>query len=220
MTPTLTASPPELREALYALSIAKEVPDAALLDDLVRRFPQFGGELTNFAIAIAIDALHGDAVVEAAEAALDPNVLSPAISRAMSRFQNRLHALSEPTGLQAVTDRSVSTDAINPFVSLSREDFRGFARRLDANSVFVAKLRDRQIKPDTLTPGFRKRVADELRAPLDVVVAHFAAAQAGAASPQFYKADGKPNNGGCQTFEEAVRSSGLSEAQQSALLAL
>jgi hypothetical protein len=112
------------------------------------------------------------------------------------------------------------TDAINPFVSLSREDFRGFARRLDANSVFVAKMRDRQIKPETLTPGFRKRVADELRAPLDVVVAHFAAAQAGAASPQFYKADGKPNNGGCQTFEEAVRSSGLSEAQQSALLAL
>lgn len=220
MTPTLTASPPDLREALYALSIAKDIPDAALLDDIVRRFPQFGGELTNYAIAIAIDALHSDAVVEAAEAALDPNVLSPAVSRAMSRFQNRLHAVSEPRRLQAATDRSVSTDARNPFASLSREDFRRFARRLDANSVFVAKLRDRQIKPDTLTPGFRNRVADELRAPLDVVVAHFAAAQAGAAGPQFFKADGKPNDGGRQTFEEAVRSSGLSEAQQSALLAL
>src|SRR3546814_13803758 len=69
MNTTLTASPPELREALYSLSMAKDVPDAALLDDFVRRFPQFGGELTNFAIAIAIDALHGDAVVEAAEAA-------------------------------------------------------------------------------------------------------------------------------------------------------
>lgn len=220
MTPTLTASPPTLREALYALSIAKDVPDAALLDDVVRRFPQFGGELTNYAIAIAIDALHGDAVVEAAEAALDPNVLSPAVSRAMSRFQNRLHTVSEPTRLPAATDRSVSADAINPFASLSREDFRGFARRLDASSVFVAKLRDRQIEPDTLTPGFRKRVADDLHAPLDVVVAHFAAAQGGAAGPQFYKADGKPNNGGRQTFEEAVRSSGLSEAQQRALLAL
>jgi len=220
MNTTLTASPPELREALYSLSMAKDVPDAALLDDFVRRFPQFGGELTNFAIAIAIDALHGDAVVEAAEAALDPNVLSPAVSRAMSRFQNRLHEVSEPTRLPAATDRSVSADAINPFASLSREDFRGFARRLDASSVFVAKLRDRQIEPDTLTPGFRKRVADDLHAPLDVVVAHFAAAQGGAAGPQFYKADGKPNSGGRQTFEEAVRSSGLSEAQQRALLAL
>ena len=219
MTPTLIASPPELREALYALSIAKDVPYAALLDEVVRRFPQFGGELTNFAIAIAIDALHGDAVVEAAEAALDPNVLSPAVSRAMSRFQNRLHAVLEPTR-SAATDRSASADAINPFASLSREEFRGFARRLDVSSVFVAKLRDRQIEPDTLTPGFRKRVADDLHAPLDVVVAHFAAAQGGAAGQQFYKADGKPNNGGRQTFEEAVRSSGLSEAQQRALLAL
>lgn len=220
MTPTHTASPPELREALYALSIAKDVPDAALLDDVVRRFPQFGGELTNFAIAIAIDALHGDVVVEAAEAALDPDSLSPAVSRAMSRFQNRLHAVLEPTRLPAATDRSVSAEAINPFASLSREEFRGFARRLDASSVFVAKLRDRQIEPDTLTRGFRKRVADDLHAPLDVVVAHFAAAQGNASGPQFYKADGKPNNGGRQTFEEAVRSSGLSEAQQRALLAL
>src|SRR3546814_668546 len=145
MNTTLTASPPELREALYSLSMAKDVPDAALLDDFVRRFPQFGGELTNFAIAIAIDALHGDAVVEAAEAALDPNVLSPAVSRAMSRFQNRLHEVSEPTRLPAATARSVSADAINPFASLSREDFRGFARRLDASRVFVAKLSDRQI---------------------------------------------------------------------------
>ena len=77
-----------------------------------------------------------------------------------------------------------------------------------------------QLQPSTLTPGFRKRVADDLRAPLDVVVAHFAAAQGGTAGPQFYKADDKPNNGGRQTFEEAVRSSGLSEAQQRALLAL
>src|SRR3546814_19504394 len=118
-----------------------------------------------------------------------------------------------------LTDRSVSADAISPFVSLSREDFRGFARRLDASSMFVAKLRDRQIVPDTLTPGFRKRVADDLHAPLDVVVAHFAAAQGGAAGPQFYKADGKPNSGGRPTFEEAVRSSGFSAAHTRALLA-
>ena len=48
-----------------------------------------------------------------------------------------------------------------------------FAGRLNANAVFVGKLRDRQIDPATMTPGFQKRVADELKAPLDVVVAHF-----------------------------------------------
>lgn len=220
MTPTYAPSPPGLRDALYALSMAKAVPDAALLDDLVRRFPKFGSELTDHAIAIAIDALRGDAAIDAAEAARDPMVLSPAVSRAMSRFQNRLHSVSEPADQAAAPPRAQATDAVNPFASLSRGEFRDFTKRLDANSVFVAKLRDRQIKPDTLTPGFRRRVADDLRAPLGVVVAHFAAAQAGAARAQFFKAEGKPHDGGRQTFEEAVQSSGLSEAQQSALLAL
>lgn len=220
MTPTFTANPPGLRDALYSLSIAKAVPDANLLDDVVRRYPQFGDELTDFAISIAIDALHGEIVLDAAETALDPAVASPSVARAMSRFQNRLHAETSGRDLTQATERSSSGEAVNPFASLSRDEFRAVARRLDANSVFVAKLRDRQIRPDTLTQGFRKRVANDLTAPLDVVVAHFAAAQAIGAHSQFFKADGKPNDGGRQSFEEAVRSSGLTEDQQRALLAL
>jgi hypothetical protein len=220
MNPIHTASRPGLRDALYTLATAKAVPDAALLDDMVRRYPQFSGELTDYAIAIAIDALRGDDAVEAAEAARDPMVMSPAVSRAMSRFQNRLHEVSDKGDARATALRSSSADAPNPFAALSRDEFRAFAKRLDVNSVFVAKLRDRQIDPTTLTPGFRQRVADDLRAPLDVVVAHFAATQGAAARAQFYKADGKPTNGGRQRFEEAVQSSGLTEAQQRALLAL
>jgi hypothetical protein len=220
MTPTHAPSPPGLRDALYALSIAKPVPDAALLDDMVRRFPKFGRELTEHAIALAIDALRGDGAVDLAEAARDPMVPSSAVSRAMSRFQNRLHAMSELVDQATAPPRAEANDAVNPFASLNRGEVRDFARRLDVNSVFVAKLRDRQIKSDTLTPGFRMRVAHDLRAPLEVVIAHFAAAQAGAARAQYFKADGKPQAGGRQTFEEAVRSSGLSVAQQSALLAL
>jgi hypothetical protein len=220
MNPIHTADPPGLRDALYTLATAKVVPDAALLDDMVRRYPQFSGELTDYAIAIAIDALRGDAAVEAAESARDAMVMSPTVSRAMSRFQNRLHAMSDQGDARTTAPRPSGADAPNPFAALSRDEFRAFAKRLDANSVFVAKLRDRQIDPTTLTPGFHQRVADDLRAPLGVVVAHFAAMQGVAARPQFYKADGKPTNGGRQRFEEAVESSGLSEAQQRALLAL
>ncbi len=220
MTPTLPSNPPGLRDALYALSIAKAVPDAALLDDMVRRYPQFGAALTDYAIAIVIDALRGDAVVDAAEAACDPTAMSPAVSRAMSRFQNRLHAVSEQADQAAAPTREQSEKAVNPFASLRRGEFREFAKRLDVNSVFVAKLRDRQIEPDTLTPGFRRRVADDLGAPLDVVDLHFAASQSAGARPQFFKAEGKPSNRARQSFEDAVRTSGLSEAQQRALLAL
>lgn len=218
MSPTLNASPRALREALYVLSTDQDVPDAKLLDDVVRRYPEFGEELTEFAIDIAVDALRGERVVEDAEAAIDPSAVSPAVSRAMSHFQNRVHAVTVGAA-EAMSTRADVADAPNPFSGLPRNEFRAFAARLNANSVFVGKLRDRQIDPDTMTPGFQRRVADELKAPLDVVVAHFAARQA-APTGQFFKAEGKPSTGAQQSFEEAVRSSGLSEAQQKFLLEL
>src|SRR5688500_19934612 len=98
MNQTLDASPRALREAFYVLSTAQDVPDAKLLDDVVRRYPQFSEELTEFAIAIAVDALRGERALEAAEASLDPKVVSPAVSRAMSHFQNRLHGLTAGVG--------------------------------------------------------------------------------------------------------------------------
>ena len=218
MNQTLCASPRALREALYVLSAEQDVPDAKLLDDVVRRYPEFGEELTELAIAIALDALRGERVVEDAERAIDPSVVSPAVSRAMSHFQNRLHAVTEGTA-EARNIRGDITDAPNPFSGLPRNEFRAFAVRLNANGAFVGKLRDRQIDPDTMTPGFQRRVADELKAPLDVVVAHFAG-RPGAPIGQFFKAEGKPSTDAQQSFEEAVRTSGLNEAQQQFLLEL
>lgn len=218
MNQTLCASPRALREALYVLSAEQDVPDAKLLDDVVRRYPEFGEELTEFAIAIAVDSLRGERVVEDAQGAIDPSAVSPAVSRAMSHFQNRLHAVT--TGaVEARNTRADIGDAPNPFLDLSRSEYRAFAARLHANGVFVGKLRDRQIDPSGMTPGFQGRVADELKAPLDVVVAHFAA-RPGAPTGQFFKAEGKPSTGAQQSFEEAVRTSGLNEAQQKYLLEL
>jgi len=218
MSQTLNASPRALREAFYALSTAQDIPDAKLLDDLVRQYPQFGAELTEFAVAIAVDSLRGDRIIEAAEAAIDPNVVSPAVSRAMSHFQNRLHAVTTGAA-QETSARANVSDAPNPFSGLSRTEFRGLAGRLNANAVFVGKLRDRQIDPDTMTSGFRKRVADELTAPLNAVVAHFAGRQP-IPTGQYFKAEGKPSIGAQQSFEEAVRNSGLTEEQQRFLLGL
>ena len=218
MSQTINASPRALREALYVLSTEQDVPDAKLLDDVVRRYPQFGEELTEFAIVIAVDALRGERVVEDAEAAIDPSAVSPAVSRAMSHFQNRLHAVTAGAA-EARSTRADVAGAPNPFSGLPRNEFRAFAARLNANAVFVGKLRDRQIDPATITTSFQRRVADELKAPLDVVVAHFAARQA-APTGQFFKAEGKPSTGAQQSFEEAVKSSGLNEAQQKFLLEL
>jgi hypothetical protein len=221
MNPTLTPSAPQLREALYVLSLAKRVPDAELLDDIVRRFPQFAGELTDFAIELALDELRGDQAAEAAEAAIDPSRVSPVVSRAMSRFQNRLYEVtqSETTAKEATI--APATAPLNPFANLNRHEFRGFAERIGASTVFVTKLRDRLIDPATMTAGFRRRVADELSAPIELVAAHFAAmGGASTGARQFYKADEKPSDAQRQSFAEAVRNSGLTDEQQRHLLSL
>ena len=218
MKQTLSTRPPTLREGLYVLSTERDVPDAKLLDDVIRRYPEFGEELTEFAIAIAVDALRGERVMEDSEGSIDPSDVSPAVSRAMSHFQNRLHSATAGTA-EARNTRADAADAPNPFLGLPRSEFRAFAARLNANGVFVGKLRDRQIDPATMTSGFQRLVATELKVPLDVVVAHFAARPT-APTGQLFKAEGKPSTGAQQSFEKAVRSSGLSEAQQKFLLEL
>jgi hypothetical protein len=214
MSQTQNAGLHALREALYELSTAQDVPDAKLLDEVVRRYPQFADELTEFAIALAVDALQGD---REAEAATDPQ-LSAAVSQAMDRFQDRLNAPSMASPRQS-TDRTSGGDTPNPFLGLERKEFRALAERLNANSVFLCKLRDRQIEPATIPLTFQRRIADELHAPLEVIQAHLAARQV-MQPGQYYKAEGKPAAGARQSFEEAVRSSGLDEARQKSLLEL
>ena len=215
----LIPSAAPLRDVLYDFSLAKRVPDAQLLDDFVRRFPQYADSLTEFAIELAMDALRPEPELDA-EAAIDLNRVSPDISRVMSRFQNRLYAVrqaAKPTSNPAPLPEV--TNAPNPFAELSRAAFRALADRIGANAVFVTKLRDRQIKLETIPSSFLQCLADTLNTPLDLVTAYLAAPST-STSRQFYKADDKPDDSQQQSFVEAVKSSGLSEAQQHQLLRL
>lgn len=218
MKSTHSADATSLRAACYEISMAKEVPDAALLDEVVRRYPQFGSELTEFAILVALDALRERAGAHDDVPEGDVSV-SPAVSRAMSRFHNRLHA--EGMKAPASSKRSAMGEAVNPFSGLSRQEFRELAARLDTTTLFLGKLRDREIESNTMTAGFRQYAAAEMNVPVEILSGHFDAMRGSAGAPStFHKADGKPAHGERQTFEEAVRSSGMSEQQQRKLLAL
>lgn len=219
MKSTYSADANSMRAAFYEISMAQEVPDAALLDEVVRRYPQFGAELTDFAITIALDALRERAGADQVQSD-DGDSVSPAVSRAISRFHNRLHAERAKTAA-APAGKLAMAETVNPFSGLSRQEFRELAARLDTTALFMVKLRDREIDPSTLTPGFRQYAAMQLNVPVEMISAHFNATRGGAASPaRFHKAEGKPSHGELQTFEEAVRSSGMSEEQQRRLLAL
>ena len=203
-----------LQDVIYALSLAKRVPDAELLDEFVRKYPQYADALTEFAIELTADAmLHGD---DEPEAPANPGV-SPAVSRAMSEFQNRLFAVRKGRAARAPT-RTPASPPRNPFASLDRKGFRALASRINVNTVLLAKLRDRQIDPATMPTEFCRRIAEEMEEPLDDLTAHFRTSPEASHTRQFYKSDGKPAAKARQSFAEAVRGSGLSPEQRRRLL--
>ena len=202
-----------LQDAVYALSLAKPAPNADALDELVRRYPKFATELTEMAVELALDALCSDEDHQEPEATTDTSSM---VLKAMSRFHNRLHAVKAE---QRTSTATTQVEPRNPFAVLNTVEMRALSQRLNATTVFVLKLRDRLIESETLTESFKRRVADELKVPLDLVVAHFEG-QSTVGAQVHYKSDQKPEVIKKQTFEEALRSSGLTDEQQNYLRSL
>lgn len=75
-----------LDEVLYQFSLAKPEPDAELIDEFVRRYPEYATAITDLAVSIVLDAARGRDEEDDA-----PAFASSAVSLAMSRFQNRLY---------------------------------------------------------------------------------------------------------------------------------
>jgi hypothetical protein len=210
MTTQTNSNMGTLENALYALVVAKPVPDATTLDNLVRQYPEHAAALTNMAVEL---------VLEAMADRLDEPVLpeisgrSEAVASAMSRFHNRLYQVK----IAEKAAKAKAAAPVNLFSSLSRAELREFGASMGANTVFVIKLRDRLIDSGTMTKGFQQHVANKAHVSLDFVVAHFAR-PAEIPIATHYKADEKPTIEKKQTFEEAVRGPGLTPEQQSFLL--
>jgi hypothetical protein len=203
-----------LDDALYALAQAGSIPSAAALDKLVHQYPDHAERLTEMAIELALDVLDDESNEEAN--VVSTGETSPAVAEAMSHFHNRLYAVK--TAERAAITRA-DVPLLNPFASLDRSQLRSLGQCLNANTVFVLKLRDRLIEAETIPASFRERLAEELKAPVDIVAAHFSG-RAEVAQHVHYKANQKPEAGKKQPFEEAVRNSGLSVEQQLYLLSL
>lgn len=210
------ATQTSLRDAMYTMSLAKAVPDADLLDDFARRYPQYADALTEFAIELAIDSLMHRSDEEDVPA--DADATSAVVSRVMSQFENQLY---ERRQARAATPpaRAATASVENPFAALDRQGFRALVSQLDVNSAFLSKLRDRTIEPISIPRAYCRHLAQEMDEDADAMAAHLYAPQESvAAGLQLYKAEGKPAATARQSFEEAVKTSGLSEEQQRKLL--
>lgn len=209
-------APKPLRDVLYDFSLAKEAPDAELLEKFTKLYPCYADELTEFAIEVFVEARQGP---EETVQPFDEASVSPTVSRAMSAFQV---ALQESRGQEevAVTESVDEESTVeNPFADLDRTQFRALAESVNANTVFLFKLRDCLINPDTMTEGFLRLLGDKLKVSMERLDAFFRAGGPQLAG-QHFKAETKPSVGQQQSFEYAVRSSGLTEEQQEYLLNL
>jgi hypothetical protein len=212
----MTATQTSLRDAMYAMSLAKAVPDAELLDEFARLYPKYADALTEFAIELAIDSLMHRSDEEDVPA--DADAISDVVSRVMSQFENQLF---ERRQARAATPpaRAATASVENPFAALDRQEFRALVSQLDVNSAFLSKLRDRTIEPISIPKAYCQHLAQEMDEDADAMAAHLYAPQESVvAGRPLYKAEGKPAATARQSFEEAVKTSGLSEEQQRKLL--
>ena len=215
MTITGSQTPAALRDVFYEFALAHPTPNAAALDAFAQRYPQYAGDLTEFAIELAVDAIL-DRQADS-KSVVDDDDDSTDIDIAMSRFQNRLYAVRHAAPPTAPVTTAAPVD--NPFLGLDRVRTRALATRLGANNVFIMMLRDREVDPATMTQGFQQVLGDEMNVPVEVLCAHFAA------QPQVqghvrFASDVKPTATRKLSFEEAVRSASLSPERQAYLLSL
>lgn len=201
-----------LDELYYDLSIAEPTERGEVLDQLVRAYPERASELNEFAVELAFDtAKHANISTEPVDDS------DPVVMRAMSKLQNRLFEL-EHEQKQDASASSAEAPA-NPFAPMSREQFRAAASALGANLRFTMRLRDRGIRPDTISPGFRRHAAGKLGVSEAVLSAHLAG-QPEVRLDSRFKSQQKPQAAVQETFQEAVANSGLTREQQDYLLSL
>lgn len=215
MTHAQARSPVTLREVLYQFAMAKDIPDVELLDEFVRQHPEYAEALTNFAVELVVESL----AESKTRAAVIPAELSPAVSRAMSKFQNALHRV-KTRGSATARERVPATVVENPLARYQRVEFRRFVKDLRANSIFACRLRDGLIDAKTMTRGFIEHLARAMKDSAEAAAAFVESLTPSVPAGQFCKADDKPQASGQQTFEQAVKSSDLTEEQQRFLLSL
>lgn len=207
-------------DVLYEFALNYERPDPQQLDDFVRRYPSYADALTILAIELVIDQKTAEENAESVCPEPDAE-MTAMLSRAMSRFQNRLFsARAENTSM--TSENPIATDKRtprNPFSSLTREQTRIVMTRLDVSPLFFMRLRDCEISAETMTPGFIRHVAEGTDEPEALVVAHFSGA-AQIQSHVRFKSEVIPTVQPKISFAEAVRSSGLTPEQQARLLSL
>ncbi|MFD3351406.1 MULTISPECIES: hypothetical protein [Alteromonas] len=186
-------------DVLHAFS-AESNPNTDTLASYLKSYPQYREALIDLSIEIFTAPKFDEVAAE--------KLPGDKSRQAWSKFQSLL----SPTDPASTTSRPIG----NPLSNLSDERFRELASELNVNRLFLSRLRDCSIQVTTIPERFLSAVAQALTMPLEGLISALEAPPI-VASGLKHKASGKPEAGDKITFEEALTSSALSEAQQAVL---
>src|SRR5713226_7381775 len=129
----------DLQDVLQEFIEAVERPDAATLDEFVRKYPHYAAELTDFAAEWLLEELSPSEVLSSDEQ-------HAAVSHAMSYLQNRLYEMERTR-----TEQGGDPTKVAPlFAQWTPTEFKCLADALGVKKPEVAKIRDRKIEADTI----------------------------------------------------------------------
>ncbi len=186
---------PALEDVLHELLAASRCPDPETLEEMVRRYPGFAAELTDFAAEWRLQE-------ELPEAPQPDTARGSAVDAAMGRLRRRLDEAE-----------SAAAAAAEAFASRSAEQLKDSARALGIDVTILAKLRDRRIEADTVPAVLQQGLAEQLTVPAAAVAAHLAGPPT--LHPQAsFKSETAPRADAKESFRETVRRSRLSAAEK------
>lgn len=189
---------------------AAGAPNPAVLDAYCRKYPQHARELASYAVQWLI----GDALAATSPAReADYSGSSPLVSRAISRFHDRLRTHAAEDGAQ-----NLGKATRNPFEGLAIARKREIRDQLGLDQALFAKFQNRLIDAATVPRQLVERFARLVDSTPEAFLGYMAAPPAMHAAADF-KAQEKPLVGARkESFEEAVRKSSLDEKKKQALV--
>ena len=200
---TGTSADPSPREILLSFA-AEGTPTPERLEEYAKKHPEHIHELTELAVEMVLEPARQLPPADDATARI--------VHSAWERFRAGTRGAPSKHASEAQNGR-------DPFADVASPEFPRLAARLGITPAFLLKIRDRLIEAASFPNALAALVARELGRPIEAILAHLAL-PATIPVGTLMKSDGKPQVSPKQSFEEAVMTSGLSEAQRAELLAL
>lgn len=192
-----TRKPAPSEEEVILAFAGEPKHDRETLERYLREYPEHAEAIVDCSIELMVSATRHE------EAPLDSDA---SIDQAWQRFQAAIGTAGDAT-------------VTNPFAQLNPTAFKTLAKNLDVSNLLLIRLRDRAIEAATIPRQLVQKISTELGTTFETVASYLRSPPAMVSSHSF-RSSVKPAVTQQISFEKAIETSQLTQAQQDALMSL